>query len=93
MNGFPVEHMQDLTVWKMCMRLFGITEFTTKANVHIPFLNVPINQYQLYAAVLLLRWARDGKNGGFLADGMGVGKVRPMSTYPALRLIREIADY
>ena len=64
-------------VWAICSRLLGISvdARTTKAEIDLPGIRFKLNQYQFFAAVLFHLWGRDGKNGGFLADGPGIGKV------------------
>ena len=70
--------MVNLGNWELTCRLIGEdrTETTSKAIVQLPALKDKLNQYQSFAIVLLHLWARGGHNGGFLADGMGLGKVR-----------------
>ena len=70
--------MVNLENWQLTCRLIGVdpTKTTTKAIVRLPGLKDELNQYQFFAIVLFHIWARNGQNGGFLADGMGLGKVR-----------------
>ena len=78
LTGGRIEHIDDPETWIICARLLGIdaAQLTPEANILIPGMKQPLNQYQFFAAILFHRWGRDGKHGGYLADGMGLGKVR-----------------
>ena len=73
--------MASLDNWELACRLIGLdpNRTSTQPWVQIPALKEKLNQYQFFAVVLFHIWARNGQNGGFLADGMGLGKVRSNS--------------
>ena len=50
---------------------------TTAATIQLPWLQYKLNQSQYFSIVLFHMWGRNGQNGGFFADGNGMGKVRP----------------
>lgn len=52
---------------------------STTADIRIQGLRYPLHPYQYYAVFVLLEWFVDGRNGGILADGMGLGKVSTSS--------------
>ncbi len=63
----------------MCYRLLGLafSALTTEPVIFIPGIKLRVNQFLFFAGVLFHRWGRDGKNGRYLADGLGAGKVSP----------------
>ena len=54
-------------------------EKNTNATVKVPGLARPLTPWQFYAVFVLLNWFVDGRNGGLLADVMGLGKVSSIS--------------
>ncbi len=52
------------------------TALTIEAHIEIPCIRLKVNQFQFLADVLFHRWGRDGKNGGYIADGTGFGNGR-----------------
>lgn len=78
MNSDQCEHLQNTVMWK---RFCTFVKIDPRNTTNEPYFTIPgikhkALQYQVYAAFLLLFWASEGKNGGILADSMGLGKVR-----------------
>lgn len=78
LNSPEIEHMVNLENWELSCRLIEInpTKATTKPYVQVPALKGKLNQHQFFAIVLFLLWARNGQNGGFLANGIDLGMLR-----------------
>ena len=72
------EHLDhDDNGWEDCCRFFRLDPEKAKdpANpIKLPYINVNVFPYQLYGAWTLLEMETFQK-GGYLADGMGLGKV------------------
>ena len=80
-------------LWLFCSEFFKIDPLKVKNTdtLKFPGLKRALKPYQIFAIFWMSMKERDGSNGGFMADDMGLGKVGiPISTWnDAIELILE----
>ena len=72
---------RDRARWRKAYAFIGRDHkvTTTTADILVPALKFELHPYQYYGVFAMLEWFVDGRNGGLLADTMGLGKVSTAS--------------
>ena len=68
-------------MWERACRFIGRNseDHGNETDISIPGLQHKLIPYQYYGVFLMLSWFKDGRNGGILADSVGLGKVSKIS--------------